>query len=115
MSTILKEDDFEIGMLITGHSSNQVLCHNNVAYYDQTHNGHIYEIVAIDLPYIAVKEAQPTEPDYNTACYNTIMVDAYFANTGNPTHMIDIRNYKFMRTSPQMAQAILGKNIQKTV
>ena len=113
MSTILKEDDFEIGMLITGHSSNQVICHNNLAYYDQTYNGRIYEIVAIDLPYIAIKEAQPAE-DY-TSCYTTIMVDTYFAEVGNRSQMVDVRHYKFMRTNPQMAQAILGKNIQKTV
>jgi hypothetical protein len=114
MSTILKEDDFEVRMLITGHSTDQIICHNNLAYYDKTYNGRIYEIIAIDLPYIAIKEAQPTEDNHNTACYHTIMVDAYFAATGNPTQMVDIRHYKFMKTSPQMAQAILGENFQKT-
>jgi hypothetical protein len=106
MSTILKEDDFEIGMLITGHSTNQIICHNNLAYYDKTYNGHIYEIIAIDLPYIAIKEARPAE-NYGTSTH-TILIDAIFAETGNPTQMIDIRHYKFMRTNPQMAQAILG-------
>ena len=107
MSTILKEDDFEIGMLITGHSTNQIICHNNLAYYDRTYNGRIYEIIAIDLPYIAIKEAQPTET-YGTSIH-TVMIDAIFAETGNPTQMIDIRHYKFMKTNPQMAQAILGQ------
>jgi len=114
MATILREDDFEVGMLVTGHSSDQLIFQNNEARYDRSYNGRIYRLEAIDLPYIAIKEVRPNFlGGGNAYCtsVHTLAVDAVFAEAG--TQMVDIRHFRFMRVNKEMAQAILGLDFQK--
>ena len=105
MSTILREDDFEIGQLATGHSSARVQITSYGAVHDERLNGKILKIIAINLPYVVAEELTAT-PGMTTTFVTTIPQDVIFG--ANQKHIIDTRIQKLMRVSQEFANAILG-------
>jgi hypothetical protein len=105
MTTILREDDFQPGQLVTGHSSNRIQITSFGAIQDDHLNGKILKIVAINLPYIVVEELTAI-PGMTTTFVTTMPQDVVFG--ANQKHIIDTRIQKLMRVSQEFANAILG-------
>jgi hypothetical protein len=105
MSTILREDDFQTGQLVTGHSSSRIQITSYGVTHDERLNGKILKIVAINLPYLVAEELTAT-PGMTTTFVTTMPQDVIFG--ANQKHIIDTRIQKLMRVSQEFANAILG-------
>ena len=132
MGTILREDDFEIGMLLTGHSyvweeEDDGYCEDEMPMFmsfstaqgppeDPTkkYNGKIYHLKGINLPYIAIDPVNPAEAFQGgmAVCAGAGMAnDVVFSALGTTTCVVDIRRYKFTKITPEFAKAVLGDQI----
>ena len=137
MSTILREDDFETGMLITGHSYvydyDDDYCDDDPEPFFVTfgmfkqgqpiedphekYNGKIYYLRGVNLPYIAIEPANPAHHFTNQNATMSINAganlphDVVYAAAGTAVEVVDIRRYKFTRITKEFAQAVLGDQI----
>ena len=100
---VLQPDDFEIGMLVTGHHSvpsshermpwgatEPVQVKNSPCHRFENK---IYEIIGIQLPYILIK-----------------MIWHDIAIENGSRHMVDTRRFVFMQVEPAFLKAACGEN-----